>query len=425
MTLFTTGPDGMTGNDDLGTMSAWYVFSSLGLYPTMSGANFLAVSSPQFPSAVVSVGGHRLTITAPGASDDNRYIQRVKVNGRGLSRNWIPWSAIGSGGTIAHTLGPAPSSWGTAPADQPPSVDQAPADGRTHLDASVRPASAAVAPGGSVTLTVDLVGQSPGVLHPHVTATAPDGWTVAVRQPRPIVSHRLPTAGSATLTVTAPAGAALGAYPLSVTVTGAKPVVTTASLVVSKPLTCAFESSGQCAVDLGGEFTRDGTATVDAPSEGNFDGVGWSYDAALLPAAGPVTWDGVAYSAPSAAGTAVNFVPADGQALLLPPRSSAGSLHLIVTSHNGPVSGGLTIGYSDGSSTDVPLTVADWCGGATPGTSVALAMDHRIKAGQGIDGPPVSLFSVTIPVGANVRSLTLPTQPNLFVYALTLVHPAV
>ena len=284
----------------------------------------------------------------------------------------------------------------------------------------MRPASAAVAPGGSATLTVDLVGQSPGVLHPHVTATAPDGWTVAVRQPRPIVSHRLPTAGSATLTVTAPAGAALGAYPLSVTVTGAKPVVTTASLVVRKPLTCAFESSGQCAVDLGGEFTRDGTATVDAPSEGNFDGVGWSYDAALLPAAGPVTWDGVAYNAPSPAGTAVNFVAADGQALLLPPRNSAGSLHLIVTSHNGPVSGGLTIGYSDGSSTDVPLTVADWCGGATTGTSVALAMDHRIKAGQGVDGPPVSLFSVTIPVSANVRSLTLPSQPNLFVYAVTL-----
>ena len=76
MTLFTNGPDGMTGNDDLGTMSAWYVFSSLGLYPTMSGANFLALSSPQFPSATVRIGqygrkqGGTLTITAPGASDD-------------------------------------------------------------------------------------------------------------------------------------------------------------------------------------------------------------------------------------------------------------------------------------------------------------------------------------------------------------------
>ncbi len=59
MTLFTTGPDGMTGNDDLGTMSAWYVFSSLGLYPTMNGANFLTVSSPQFEAATIRIGAYR------------------------------------------------------------------------------------------------------------------------------------------------------------------------------------------------------------------------------------------------------------------------------------------------------------------------------------------------------------------------------
>src|SRR3712207_8390622 len=55
MTLFTTGPDGMTGNDDLGTMSAWYVLSSLGLYPTTAGGNFFALSSPQFPADRKSV----------------------------------------------------------------------------------------------------------------------------------------------------------------------------------------------------------------------------------------------------------------------------------------------------------------------------------------------------------------------------------
>ena len=50
-TLFTNGPEGLTGNDDLGTMSAWYVLSSLGLYPTMSGAGFFVLSTPQFPHA--------------------------------------------------------------------------------------------------------------------------------------------------------------------------------------------------------------------------------------------------------------------------------------------------------------------------------------------------------------------------------------
>ncbi len=69
MTLFTTGPDGMTGNDDLGTMSAWFVFSALGLYPTMSGADVLAVSTPLFPSATVTTGTGTLRITAPGVTD--------------------------------------------------------------------------------------------------------------------------------------------------------------------------------------------------------------------------------------------------------------------------------------------------------------------------------------------------------------------
>lgn len=385
MTLFTAGPDGMTGNDDLGTMSAWYVFSSLGLYPTMSGANFLAVSSPQFPSAVVSVGGRSLTITAPGASDTTRYIQRVKVNGRSLTNNWIPWSAIGTGGTIAHTLGSSPSSWGTGTSDQPPSVNRAPADGRTHLDASVRPA-APLAPGGSTTLTVDIVGQAPGVLHPRIAVTVPAGWTASVTQPRALVSHRLPVATTAAVTVRAPAGAAPSSYDMSVSVVGAQPVVATASLVVRTPLTCAFVSDSRCAVDLGGELDRDGTATVAEPDSGDFDEVGWSYDAALLPAAGPVTWGGVAYQAPDPAGTAPNFVQANGQALLL-PSAAASALHLIVTSHNGPVSGALTLGYADGTTEAVPLTVADWCGGPIAGTTTALAMDHRIKAGQGIDGP--------------------------------------
>ena len=106
-TLFTNGPDGMTGNDDLGTMSAWYVFSSLGLYPTMSGANFYGVSSPQFPKAKVKLGrygrqGGTLTIAAPGASAGRRYIQSARLNGRRLSRTFLRQrrsSAAGGSGT--------------------------------------------------------------------------------------------------------------------------------------------------------------------------------------------------------------------------------------------------------------------------------------------------------------------------------------
>ncbi|RZQ59464.1 GH92 family glycosyl hydrolase [Amycolatopsis suaedae] len=129
MTLFSTGPDGMTGNDDLGTMSAWYVFSSLGLYPTMAGANFLAVSSPQFESAEVHIGrfrgqGGTLRVTAPGVSDSRRYVQSVTLNGRPVERTWLTWDSIARGGRLAHTVGDTPSAWGTAPGAEPPSVNR-------------------------------------------------------------------------------------------------------------------------------------------------------------------------------------------------------------------------------------------------------------------------------------------------------------
>jgi predicted alpha-1,2-mannosidase len=126
MTLFTTGPDGMTGNDDLGTMSAWYVLSSLGLYPGMSGSNVMTLSSPQF-SATVKIGayagrqGGTLTINAPGTSDTNRYVQRVQLAGADVNRTWLPWTSLAAGGTLTFTLGSSPSSWGTGADAAPPS----------------------------------------------------------------------------------------------------------------------------------------------------------------------------------------------------------------------------------------------------------------------------------------------------------------
>jgi hypothetical protein len=418
----------MTGNDDLGTMSAWYVFSSLGLYPTMSGANFLAVSSPQFPSATVRIGDATLRITAPGASDANRYIQSVKLHRAPLTRNWVSWADVARGGTLAHTLGTRPSKWGTATADQPPSVNQAPADDRRHVDASVRPASAALPAGGTTRekarFTVDVVAQAPSTIAPRVTATAPAGWTASVRpgEAEYLISSNLPTAATVTVTVTAPRGVAAGTYPVDVTVSASnvEPVRRSVSVVVRTPTACTATGDG-CAVDLGAERTVDGTATVAAPAEGNFDGGGWSYDAALLPPAGPVTWSDVTYQAPDPSGTAKNFVRASGQSLLLPPGKHR-SARLVATTHNGPVTGTVTVGYTDGTTAQVPVTVADWCAGPASGTTTVLAMPHRIKAGQGTDGPPVNLFGVPVALdpAKELRSLTLPNDSRLHLYALSL-----
>jgi hypothetical protein len=187
--------------------------------------------------------------------------------------------------------------------------------------------------------------------------------------------------------------------------------------------TCVSGISGQCAVDLTNDRNHDGTATVARSGEGNFDGQGWSYDAALLPAAGPVTWAGVTYSAPNPGGTANNFVEARGQGILL-PAGNYQTLHLVSASHNGPVTTVISVRYTDGSVGELSVTAGDWAGSTPSGTRVLLDMPHRIKAGSGEDGPPVRLFgqSLTLDPAKQVHSLSLPNDARFEVYALTLVE---
>ncbi|GAA0799279.1 GH92 family glycosyl hydrolase [Spirilliplanes yamanashiensis] len=430
-TLFTTGPDGMTGNDDLGTMSAWYVFSSLGLYPAMSGSGVLTVSTPQFPSTTVTIGayggqGGTLRIEAPGVGDAVRYIRSATIGGTPLTNTWLDWSQLARGGDLAFTVGTAPSAWGTATTAAPPSVNRPGPDRRTALSAALRTPSTVVPVGAATAnLLLDVLGQAPGTVTARVTAAAPAGWrtpTVSPASPLALASNGLPVQRTVTVGVRVPAGTPAGAYPVTVTVGGAGATITRQATVLVRPAAaCASTADGQCAVDLAAERTKDGTATVARTTEGDFDGGGWSFDADLLPAAGTVTWGGVTYATPDPGGTAPNFVQARGQAILL-PAGDRDALRLVATTHNGPVTAGVTVGYADGSVQQVPLTVADWCGSAAAGTTTVLAMPHRIKAGQGVDGPPVALFAATIALdaGKQIRSVTLPDDPRLHVYAATL-----
>ncbi|MET9267595.1 GH92 family glycosyl hydrolase [Amycolatopsis sp. NPDC004079] len=432
MTLFTTGPDGMTGNDDLGTMSAWYVFSSLGLYPTMSGANFLAVSSPQFESATVRIGqyegkqGGTLTVTAPGASDANRYVQSVSLNGRDVRQTWLDWSAVAHGGNLGYQVGAKPSNWGTQPGTEPPSVNKSTGDPRRHVDATLRPSSVVLPQQSSaqtVHLSLDVLGQNPGAQPVFVTSSAPSGWRVQTDPLQLLWSFRLPTQKTAPVTVTIPANTPVGTYSVQIKASGpgANTVSRTASIEVREPTVCATTSGTQCAVDLSHDRNHDGTATVAASTEGNFDGSGWSYDADLMPPAGTFVHNGVDYAAPDPTGTAANFVEARGQSLLLPAGKHQ-AVQLIGSSHNGPVSTSLTVHYSDGSSADLPVTFGDWAGSTPSGTTVVLDMPQRIKAGNGVDGPPVRLFGIssTVDGAKTVQSVSLPNDPRVQLYAITL-----
>jgi predicted alpha-1,2-mannosidase len=130
-TLFADAPNGMTGNDDMGEMSAWLVMSSLGLYPMMSGAQYYTLTSPQFTKEIVHVGsyggsqGGAIVINAPGSSWNNRYITGMTVNSQAHPQTWLSQAAIAHGAQINYTLSASPGSWGTAPADTPPVVTSA------------------------------------------------------------------------------------------------------------------------------------------------------------------------------------------------------------------------------------------------------------------------------------------------------------
>lgn len=431
MTLFTTGPDGMTGNDDLGAMSAWYVFSSLGLYPTMSGSNFFAVSSPQFPAASVRIGAHgkaqggTLRITAPGVTDTARYITAARVNGRASSHSWVSWNDIRHGGSLAYTVSATAGHWATGPKDAPPSVDPKADDHRVALSAAVTPATAVAATTArSVTMDAAVVGQWPGRRRVRLSVRAPTGWRVSVPRLSAVIrSDGLPTGVDLPVRVDLPSRARPGRYPVRITVrvAGLRPVVRTVSIQL-KDVHCAASSHASCSLDLASDVDLDGTASVAAPDSGNFDASGWSYDAALLPAAGPATLGGVAYAMPDAAGTTKNFVTAHGQQLALPAGKYA-ALHVIGAAHGGDVTAQATITYADGTTARTPFALTDWAAGSGHnGNTVAIAMAHRIKGGQGIDGPPVQLFAdrLTLDLTRTVQSITLPDATGAEIYAATL-----
>ena len=108
---YKTTRDGIPGNDDSGSMSAWYVFHSLGFYPN-AGQDVYLISSPVFRKATLHLeNGRTLRITARNNSDRNIYVQSVRLNGKPLGNNWFRHSDIKDGGTLEFVMGPEPSGW--------------------------------------------------------------------------------------------------------------------------------------------------------------------------------------------------------------------------------------------------------------------------------------------------------------------------
>jgi predicted alpha-1,2-mannosidase len=114
-------PDGLAGNDDLGQMSAWLIFTSLGFYPVAPASNEYVIGRPFVEQATLNLpNGHRFTVRANNFGPANGYVGSVTLNGKPLARSFIRHEEIMAGGELVFTMQSTPNTnWGKAPADRP------------------------------------------------------------------------------------------------------------------------------------------------------------------------------------------------------------------------------------------------------------------------------------------------------------------
>ena len=118
--MYLDQPDGLSGNEDVGQMSAWYILSSVGLYQVDPVGGRFVIGSPLFDKATVNVGaGKTFAVVAKNNSDRNIYVQSARLNGKALKNSYIEFNDIRHGGTLELVMGPKPSKWATAAACRP------------------------------------------------------------------------------------------------------------------------------------------------------------------------------------------------------------------------------------------------------------------------------------------------------------------
>mgnify|MGYP003402743247 FL=1 len=118
--MYLDQPDGLSGNEDVGQMSAWYILSSVGLYQVDPVGGRFVIGSPLFDKATVNVGGGKtFIVVAKNNSDKNIYVQSARLNGKTLKNSYVDFNDIRRGGTLELVMGPKPSKWATTTACRP------------------------------------------------------------------------------------------------------------------------------------------------------------------------------------------------------------------------------------------------------------------------------------------------------------------
>jgi predicted alpha-1,2-mannosidase len=409
--IWKAAPEGLVGNDDLGEMSSWYVWTAMGMYPEIPGRAEFTLTAPLFSKVVLTrPTGQKITINAPGAATAVPYVTGLKVNGQPSTRPWLPESFINNGGTLDYTLSATPdTTWGSAPADAPPSFP----DGAVNAFGYVDPARVVAPAGGSGAATVgaqDFSGQGGTV---HWTAQPPAGITVTPSSG----DITVPAGGKAgaPVTVAVAAGTAEATYrvPISYTEAGGTVPGTTLAVLVAQP------------GSLRAALNNVGVSPDNDQSVANLDGDGYSFSGDALATAGvkpggTVTVDGVTHTWPNVPVGEYDNVDANGQTIDLPgAAANATKLTLLGTGTNGKASGTLTITYTDGSTQTADVGFSDWALGGSANLPVSFdnrvvaSMPYRNAMGGASQALSVYLFAtapIALQPGKQVRSVTLPSN---------------
>ena len=112
--------EGLSGNEDVGQMSAWYILSAMGLYQVEPAGGKYIIGSPIMDKATISLGdGKNFSIICKNNSPENIYVQSAKLNGKTYTKSYIMYQDMMKGGTLELQMGNQPSKWGTRGADRP------------------------------------------------------------------------------------------------------------------------------------------------------------------------------------------------------------------------------------------------------------------------------------------------------------------
>lgn len=407
--LWSTEPGGIPGNDDLGAMSAWYVFSALGMYPQVPSRAELVLASPLFERVEIQrPQGNDISVRAAGAAADAPYVRSLKVDGQSSDRPWLPASFVRDGGRLDYTLSASPDrAWGAG--SPPPSFRE----GEQPYQIGVGPTAATLAPGDSTKIGIRALSLNGG--------TGPD---VRFRVETPAGVTAAPAEGTVTdgaqeITLTAAEDAAQGFADVKVTVTSGdtsyrQPV----SLTVAAPgtLLAAYDNTGVS--DDRGEH-----------DEADFDGGGWSYSRQALAAAGLTpggrgTAGGLGFTWPDSPAGRPDNASAAGQTVEL--TGAPKSLSFIGSAVNGNQRAEATVTYTDGTTGTADLSFTDWTVGGGGGTvqygnEVVAKTAYRNVAGADKDPVATYVFATkpfTAPDGRTIRSVRLPRNTDLHVFTV-------